>query len=485
MPVTRRQKQRGIQDLELKLEVSRKLLSCMTDAELVEKVLPSKKNGDLTSKVVENLRRSWRHGHRPTKAEGMKFWDQLSFELICPEDVTGAMLVDVPIERFIGYLQQERQGLAREIIADFHTIDAQPDNPSKLLHTPNSTRTLDLVDSNLIWVRYSGPVETVAAGVRAGKVDQKHYYLDPDSANAWGRLVNADAYPTYDHCRTGLQALFESEPWKVSLDGSRPLTAVMLAGGGAPSKDLVLLRSLLAQPYVQTPIHYYLNDISPYMLTASAVWIRESLRSIGRLENVAVRLVYDDVFELAGLRELFHQQGKVIFAITGGTIGNFSEVAFFHSLNRAADDGDLLIVSADTLDGMPQHAVEDTLISKYNNPDLRNFIRPVVKAVLAEFNSHEPLDSALDRIKVTIRTGSYMRSSDVPHSRSVIVTLDVNGREIVLVTSTRYQSAELTAFAAGFGWQPVCQIPSPRNEHYQQFLFCRHKAERNGTPSGH
>src|ERR1039458_10755585 len=238
MPVTRRQKQRGIQDLELKLEVSRKLLSCMTDAELVEKVLPSKKNGDLTSKVVENLRRSWRHGHRPTKAEGMKFWDQLSFELICPEDVTGAMLVDVPIERFIGYLQQERQGLAREIIADFHTIDAQPDNPSKLLHTPNSTRTLDLVDSNLIWVRYSGPVETVAAGVRAGKVDQKHYYLDPDSANAWGRLVNADAYPTYDHCRTGVQALFESEPWKVSLDGSRPLTAVMLAGGGAPSKDL-------------------------------------------------------------------------------------------------------------------------------------------------------------------------------------------------------------------------------------------------------
>jgi uncharacterized SAM-dependent methyltransferase len=53
-------------------------------------------------------------------------------------------------------------------------------------------------------------------------------------------------------------------------------------------------------------------------------------------------------------REVFHKQGKVVFAIAGGTIGNFSEAAFFLSLNRAAGDGDLLIISADTIDIDPE-----------------------------------------------------------------------------------------------------------------------------------
>jgi hypothetical protein len=70
-------------------------------------------------------------------------------------------------------------------------------------------------------------------------------------------------------------------------------------------------------------------------------------------------------------RKVFHKQGKVVFAIAGGTIENFSEAAFFGSLNRAAGDGDLLIISADTIDGVPSDEVEKTLTHKYNNPDLR------------------------------------------------------------------------------------------------------------------
>jgi len=481
--MTRRQKQLGIPDLEPKLVISRKLVGGVTDTEMVEKVLPSSKYGELTSKTVENVR-SWRRGHYPTKAEGMTFWDRLAYELDCPDAVTGAMLVDAKIGRFIGYLPEDRQSLAREILDDLHALDNKPDTPLELPEASRPIRTVALGDSNLIWLRHRGPVETVATGMRVGRIDQKHYYLDPDSAYAWSRLVNADAYPTYDHCRTGLQTLFESEDWKRSLDKSKPVTAAMLAGGGAPTKDLLLLRSMLAQPYIQVPVYYYLNDISLYMLTDSAVFIRESLRTVGGLEKVSVGLIFGDVLEMSGLREFFHEHGSVIFAITGGTIGNFSESAFFHSLDRVADDGDLLIVSADTIDGLPQHDAEDMLIKKYDNPDLRNFIRPVVKAVLSEANTQEHIDTALNRIKVRVRTGSYMKASDVPNSRSVIVTLNVNKREVVLVTSTRYHAPDLKAYAAEFGWQPVCQLPSPRNPHYQQFLFCRNKAETTGTRSG-
>ena len=167
--------------------------------------------------------------------------------------------------------------------------------------------------------------------------------------------------------------------------------------------------------------------------------------------------------------------------ITGGTIGNFSEALFFRSLDHAAVDGDLLIVSADTIDGLPSGSVERVLTDKYDNPDLRRFIKPVVRAVVSESDTQENVNKALERIKVTLRPGGYAHASDVPMSRSVIVTLDVSGREITLVTSTRYQSPDLVSFAAKYGWQVVCQIPSPLNPHYKQFLFRRNKSEKGGT----
>lgn len=156
---------------------------------------------------------------------------------------------------------------------------------------------------------------------------------------------------------------------------------------------------------------------------------------------------------------------------------------FFRSLDHAAADGDVLIVSADTIDGLPADAIERILTDKYDNPDLRRFIKPVVRAVVSESNSQEPVPRALDRIKVTLRPGGDANASDVRMSRSVIVTLDVSGREITLVTSTRYKSSEVVAFAAKYGWHAVCQVSSPLNSHYKQFCFRRNKAERSGTRS--
>ncbi|HLK48190.1 MAG TPA: L-histidine N(alpha)-methyltransferase, partial [Bryobacteraceae bacterium] len=311
-------------------------------------------------------------------------------------------------------------------------------------------------------------------------------YLNPGSASEWISLVESEGYPTYGHCKTGLQALFESEPWNQMLDQSKPTTAVMLTGGGAPTKDILFLRTLLGKPYIDGPISYYLVDISMYMLRESALWINKHLRSVSGFEKVALQPIHQDVLALnRSHRNLFHQSGKVIFAITGGTIGNFREGVFFRSLDQAAEDGDLLIVSADTIDGMEAKAIERTLLGKYDNPGLRQFVQPVVGDILNESNVHEPAQKAASRTKVRLEPGIEAKTSDVLKSKSVIVTLDLKGREITLATSTRYRSSQLIAYAAKFGWQAVCQIPSPTNRHYKQFLFRRNKAESTGTGRKH
>jgi hypothetical protein len=99
------------------------------------------------------------------------------------------------------------------------------------------------------------------------------------------------------------------------------------------------------------------------------------------------------------------------------------------------------------------------LRDKYDNPALRRFIRPVVKAVPAAAHSHEDEDSALSRIRVALQPGIEVNASDVKESTSVIVTLDVGGREVTLATSTRYEPSELIGFAVRFGWQAVCRPP--------------------------
>jgi hypothetical protein len=414
------------------------------------------------------------------KADGPRlFWDQLAVELDCDHTVRGAMLITADIDRFIGYLPEDRQRLARELLTDVRLRNGKSDSlpPTAPLGT---IRTTGHDDSDVIWLHYQGPVETFATGFHAGKIDQKHYYLDPDSANAWGSLVRAEAYPTYDHCKKGLQSLFDSEPWTQLVRNSRPTGAVMLAGGGAPTKDLLLMRSLLAQPDGTDSIYYYLLDISFYMLNESRLWIREHSRNVDGFERIKLRFVYHDTLKMTNRdRELFHKDGNVVFAITGGTIGNFSEAAFFRSLNRAAEDGDLLIVSADTIDDVPSDDVVKGLTHKYDNPDLRRFIEPVVRAVVSKSSVQDSVSSALNRIKVTLRPGSETNASDVPSSWSVNVKLNIDRRDLTLVTSTRYESSELVNYAARFGWEAVCQIGSPLNPHYKQFLF-RRKAQETG-----
>jgi hypothetical protein len=391
------------------------------------------------------------------------------------------MLVDADLDRFIEYLPEGKRESARSVAMDTPSevlLSPGPADSGLKIMQPVFKTTPSLAGLQSLLLHFKGPVESIAKGIKSGRIDQRHYYLTPDAADGWNTLVRAEAYPTYDQCKAGLVALVGSGAWKEALEELNPTTVVMLAGGGAPTKDMVFLRSLLEHSRsTEERISYFLVDVSCYMLMGSLRWLDEHLVTIPGSERVKLQLLYGDALNLQGCHSLFHPNGASIFAITGGTIGNLSEEAFFRALDGVSNEGDLLVVSADTLDGLDHGEVERILKKKYDHPDMRSFIGPVVREVIGEFDLAEPVASILKRVNVSLRRGQTYRFSDVAGSWSVTLSLNVGGRDITLVSSTRYESSELVAYAAKFGWAAVCQVPSPQNPQYVQFCFRRTKSE--------
>lgn len=165
----------------------------------------------------------------------------------------------------------------------------------------------------------------------------------------------------------------------------------------------------------------------------------------------------------------FHQHGSVLFAITGGTIGNLPEKRFFDSLNRASRSGDLLIVSADTLDNVSAMPI-DTLAQRYKIPEFNAWLQPVVRAVLSVASSRDSVNDALKR--VTFERGS---DTDVKDAVCVVPTLKIGKRPIKLVSSARYDPTALMEFCKGRGWEPVVTVPCPEEggKSFKQMLFRR------------
>jgi hypothetical protein len=236
----------------------------------------------------------------------------------------------------------------------------------------------------------------------------------------------------------------------------------------------VLINSLLqCKPLTGKNLDYVLIDYSYYMLITSHLWLEDSLLHIGDASRVTVHPVQHDILDLKECEDGLRLSENVIFGITGGTIGNLDEAEFFQSLNEVSRPGDLLILSADTLGDGPLNEAKSALIEKYNHKEMRRFILPGVRAVVAEFDLPESVSSVFGKIKIDLEDAKAAGLSSIDRTGSVTLSLDVKNRHLVLLSSTRYNADALEAFAAGYGWKLLVPVPSPLNSDFVQFLFQR------------
>jgi hypothetical protein len=243
--------------------------------------------------------------------------------------------------------------------------------------------------------------------------------------------------------------------------------AIMLGGGG-PSKDLAIIRSMLDHAQANK-VHYALVDISIYMLMASVKLIHSSLvieKRRGRLELCPLTW---DFINLAGARPKLRRPGKnVAWFLPGGTIGNLNEHAFFHSIAQESEHGDLLIIGAETLGSVDLEADKAALIKKYKDPAFRGFLGTPLRAAWHDLNLQMSLDEALDNLKIAVVDGLRSRHSTVPGSATVEIAVDASGGEkILLLTSTRYTESYLSEAIEAYHFKHEVTVPSRKNKNYK------------------
>jgi uncharacterized SAM-dependent methyltransferase len=229
---------------------------------------------------------------------------------------------------------------------------------------PTYTVDLDAVD-HPIWVSRLASLEAAKDGLKRGRIDQRVYYLNPDSADYWKDLISSEQYHQYTECKEALEKLVAKPAWVDFFENAKGDGIVML-GGGSPTKDLVLIKSLLDLSPANATVHYALVDISQYMLMSAFRLIDSALRQMQIRSKVHITTLCWDFMDLIGARRRLRRDAKnVAWALPGGTIGNLDELHFFESIAAKAAPGDLLIIGAETKRTQAFSALRKLLNDKY------------------------------------------------------------------------------------------------------------------------
>jgi len=404
------------------------------------------------------------------------FFNELSEQLGCDEVVPGTTIIEgcafefiktlppVTIEKLIDALNQGGVQL------DFRPA------LSKLLSSLNNKLTIDVKNTqaqelNLfstvgkswypIYYTPSENLPTIQEGLQSGHIDQSLYYQNTDAVNRWFSITNDEFYTGFDQCKTGLLKLIRLKHWHDFVSQENCDGIVMLCGGGAHSKDAVLIKCLLDtikersnQQPLQGKLKYTLVDRSSAMLELSRTRIEELLDKRDGHDYIEIKALRRDVMAMNG-SEPVRSKGSLAWFITGGTLGNLDESRFFASLDNVSQQGDLLVLGVGCVDENGELDLQ-VLAQEYERDVVKDLVSVPLSAVWSTLSTDESPDEALNSIQVEAVSGTY---SAVENSVTVVAKLPSKTMgEIILFKSSRYHEKSLIDFAKKYHWQHITSI---------------------------
>ncbi len=458
----------GIPDWDKKREAFATFFRTYGDKQLVQKIVGEK--GDT---YVASVVQSFKHYYKGKPTKHGYYFDRLAEEMnkVLKQEgydvaIGGRMLVDctyrelcalVPAARRIGWPP------VGESVGD-QSLSGQTE--------VQEMQEIDALD-HPVWVSRVALLETAREGLNRGRVDQKVYYLNPDAADHWKNLISSEQYQQYDECKAALRDLTTRSIWSTFFTAGGNDGVVML-GGGSPTKDLVLIQSLLGLVSRSSTIHYALVDISHYMLLSAFRLVESALRQTNVRDRVQLTTLGWDFMNLHGAHRRLRRAGKnVVWVLPGGTIGNLDESHFFSSIKSKAVSGDLVVIGAETTGGKDVKTIKATLLHKYEHPAFRNFVMAPLRAVWHDLGIAGPIEKALKEVQIDIVDGFANGHSRVNGAVSVEVSIVLEGRKVVLLTSTRYNETTFADFVESHGFVQKDSIPSPLNAEFKQLVFYR------------
>jgi len=468
------------------------IFASQTDTEVIRKVLKTSEHeeGDYERRVksVCAMYPQW-ETRAPTKHDGPKiFFSCLLEHCSNPRAPSELKLISGDMATFLGCFGRSAQlaalarlnqspeecGIAARELKDLNRKFDYSTDAEEIAALPLREKARLLTRHFTVYHSSTAALLTVRRGLDAGEISQALYYQSPDAAASWLALINSPKYPSYNHCAESLEKLTNSPAWTNTLRLGHHARIVMLGGGGSPSKDMLLIESALELvPETRGPIRHVLVDLSTPLLVDSTRFILRELARRRIKEEVELRIIEGDFLRLQECSDLLEENGNTIWAITAGTLGNVREREFFNSLNTRAVTRDLLIVSADTFDEEPVETFRSTIEEKYRHEDMLNFLAAPLGVVLQLTEAHESVANALKRVRISVDDDLDSSHSDVPGSRFVEFSIEVEGRKLLLLNSSRYHDPNLVEFARDHGWQHLTTVRSSANERFRQFLFVR------------
>jgi hypothetical protein len=314
----------------------------------------------------------------------------------------------------------------------------------------------------------------IIRGLQSTFVEQKFCYTSPDSAHRWYRFINDESYRQTLECTSALKVFLGEAPsssnstWTTFFH--QPcVNGVVILGGGSPSKDELIIKSMLTiKRQSSCTLHYSLIDYSPWMAGETLSAIQDKLNTLDFDQEAKSKLILHDAIQadfedLGDIEEDIRGEGVGhAWSILGGTFGNLDEEKFFGSIRRVAHVGDWLIVGVETVDNPVPDATKQAIKRKYGkNAEFVQFFRePLLAARNAlpgsDVGRAGEVERALKRRQVElVDTGTY---SKIPQGMSVIVTAKLDNQDRIILKSTRYDERSLIDYAKGFKFSFVKSV---------------------------
>ncbi|MCW8876013.1 MAG: L-histidine N(alpha)-methyltransferase [Kangiellaceae bacterium] len=420
-----------------------------------------------------------------------QFFYELSEQLGCDEVVPGTTIIEANATEFVRVLPV---GTKEKLVAALNQGGVQFEFREALekiiqdINEPVSREISNVKAPELnlfpnfgkswypIYYTPSESLPTIQEGLASGHIDQSLYYQNTDAVNRWYSITNDEFYTGFDQCKTGLLKLNRHPEWQQFVGSDNCDGVVMLAGGGAHSKDAVLIKYLLEaaksngenKNSSNIQYQYTLIDRSSAMLELSRTKLEELLEKKDGDDYIEVKALRRDVMAMNG-SEPVRSSGNLAWFITGGTLGNLDEESFFNSVKRVSFENDLLVVGVGCFSDTDDLDL-DMLAKEYERDVVKDLVAVPLSAVWASLSIEESLEEALSSIKVEALADKH---SDVPGAITVIASLPSKTLgDIILFKSSRYNEKQLIQFAKQKGWQHTVSIDGLDNS-FKQIVFKR------------
>lgn len=416
------------------------------------------------------------------------FFNELSEQLGCNEVVPGTTIIEGSVDSFIeilpiktieklvaaltqGGVQLEFRSSFSNLLSEFvkkTNIDIQKSTDQELNLFPAVGQSW-----YPIYYTPSEDLPTIKQGIESGHIDQSLYYQNTDAVNRWLSVTNDEFYTGFDQCKTGLLKLIRLREWLDFVNAKNCDGIVMLCGGGAHSKDAVLIKCLLDTFFGATSndkgskkMKYTLVDRSSAMLELSRTKLEELLDKKNGHQFVELKALRRDVMAMDG-SEPVRNSGRIAWFNTGGTLGNLEEDKFFESLAQVSKSGDMLILGVSCIEDLDNVDLS-VLAREYERDVVKDLVGVPLSAVWGTLDIDESPEKAIASIKVEAVRDTY---SSIKNSVTVVAKLpsQILG-DIILFKSSRYSERALIKFVEKYNWEHLSSIDG-LDSSFKQIMF--------------